>query len=302
MVKKSILAILAATVTVPAFAGVTTSGKEAKELVEECKESWISGDIGMNVVSQYISRGVIFENQGGILQPWANLYFKVYEGDGFLNKITLNIGTWNSFHTRRTDNGLARGIGSSTTGNWYESDFTFGASFTFAKYFTFTPSYYVFLSPNDGFETFTGVNLRLAMDDSELLGAFSLKPHVEVLIELDNKAGTGALNDQGVYYQVGITPGLPAFGPLTVTFPITAGFGSDDFYAHSDGLGFISAGAVASVALPFIPEELGAWTVSASATYYYLDASLEDFNTGLDRIRRGSEHEWVFGGGLVVAF
>jgi hypothetical protein len=302
MVRKHTLAILGVALAFPcaATAGTTVaSGKEAKPMVEECKESWISGDIGVNVVSQYVSRGVFFENSGGIIQPYADIFIKVYEGDGFLNKITLNIGTWNSFHTARTDNGLASGTPSSTTGQWYESDFTFGTSITFAKYFTFTPSYYVFLSPNDGFATFEGVNLKLAIDDSEWLGAFSLKPTFQVLFELDNKAGSGA--DQGIYYEVAIAPSLPAFGPVTVSFPITAGFGSDDFYAD-DGFGYLSAGVVAAWSLGFIPEELGAWTVTAGATYYYLDAGLEDFNTGPDRIRNPSHHEWVFSGGLMIAF
>ena len=60
----------------------------SKAVVEKCKESCITGDLGVNVVSQYVSRGVIFENQGGIIQPYADLYFKLYEGEGFLNKVS----------------------------------------------------------------------------------------------------------------------------------------------------------------------------------------------------------------------
>jgi len=309
MLKKSILTVLAAAVVVPtmAFAGVGSgkSVKESKELVEECKESWISGDLGVNIVSQYVSRGLVFENQSGIIQPYADIYFKLYEGEGFLNQISLNLGIWNSFHSRRTDNGNASGVSSSTTGGWYEFDFTAGVAFTFAKYFTFTPSYYAFLSPSDAFATFEGINLKLAIDDSEWLGAFSLKPTVQVLFELENKAGSGV--DKGVYYELAIAPALPAFGPLTISFPFVVGFGSNNFYAQADGLGFASGGIQAAVALSFIPEKFGTWTATAGATYYYLDASLEDFNSGVDaagvrRIRNGREYEVVFNGGLMVAF
>ena len=318
---------------------VTHAGQEIKEtknVVEKTKETCITGDIGINVVSQYISRGVIFENQGGIVQPYADLYFKIQESEtGFLNKTSINLGIWNSFHSRKTDAGLASGNGgdstqdASSTRNWYEFDFTAGVSFTFAKNFTFTPSYYTFLSPNDGFDTFQGLNLKLAYDDTDLLGKFALHPYVQVLFELENKAGTG--KDEGVYYEVGIAPSTP-LGPVTLTFPITAGFGSNDFYgsAHNRSLtvegvdldgevirteetittidnetfGFVSAGVNVAYAMKFIPECYGTWTANAGYTYYYLGAGTSDFNTaergGVVRDFKNNEH--VFQGGLTVAF
>ncbi len=289
--------------------------KEPKEVIEKCKESCITGDLGVNVVSQYVSRGVIFENQGGIIQPYADLYFKLFEGEGFVNKVSLNLGIWNSFHSRKTDAGLYEGkpFGSSTqynssTRGWYEFDFTAGVSITFAKNFTLTPSYYTFLSPNDGFSTFQGLNTKLAYDDTDLLGAFALHPYVQVLFELENKAGTGA--NEGVYYEVGIAPSAPV-GPVTLTFPITAGFGSHDFYGavhngalENEGFGFFSAGVTASYPLKFIPECYGTWTVNAGYTYYLLGDGTQDFNTKSrgGEVRDGNESEHVFSGGLMVAF
>ncbi len=295
----------------PALSIAGTEMKESKEvkpLVEAVKESWITGDLGVTVVSQYVSRGVIFENQGGIVQPFADLYFKLYESEGFLNKVSLNLGIWNSFHSRKTDAGLVNGSGTSSTRSWYEFDFTAGVAFTFAKNFTFTPSYYAFLSPNDGFSTFHGLNLALGYDTTDALG-FNLAPKVQVLFELENKAGTGA--DEGVYYEVGIAPSIPA-GPVTLSFPIFAGFGSDDFYGSlaSDGtiqneeFGFVTGGVTAAYALGFVPEKLGVWTVTAGYAYYYLGDGTADFNTqqrgGL--VRDGNRNEHVFSGGLTVAF
>jgi hypothetical protein len=318
--------------------------KESKEIVEKAQESCITGDLGVNVVSQYISRGVIFENQGAIIEPFADLYFKLYENDaGFLNNVTLNLGIWNSFHSRKTDSGLADDVGiarrhGSTTDSWYEFDFTAGVSFTFAKNFTFTPSYYNFLSPNDGFSTFHGLNLKLAYDTTDLIG-FNLGLYGQVLFELENKAGTGA--DEGVYYEVGIAPAFPIGDTgVTLTFPITAGFGSDDFYGSArsrrltfgellgedeadalgvdeddysgvdavtvedESFGFVSAGVNASYSLAFIPECYGTWTVSAGYTYYYLGDGTSDFNTRErgGNVRDDNEHEHVFSGGIIVAF
>lgn len=287
--------------TLPAaFAGTEMSYKESKPVVEMAKESCISGDLGINVVSQYVSRGLVFENQGAIIEPYADLYFKLYSSEGFLNEITLNLGIWNSFHSRHTDAGAVNGSGTSSTRSWYEFDFTAGLSFTFADKFTFTPSYFTFLSPNDGFSTFQGLNLKLAFDDSDMLGAFALNPYVQVLFELENKAGSGP--DEGIYYEIGIAPSVP-LGPVTLSFPINAGFGSDSFYQGSDlTYGFTAVGAAASYTIASIPECYGTWTASAGATYYHLssDSGLKTFN--VNNVRDEGHTEWVFSGGLSVAF
>jgi hypothetical protein len=308
MTKQSIAkfgALTAAVLVIPSVSFAGTEAKASKEVVEKCKESCITGDLGINVVSQYISRGLIFENQGGIIEPYADLYFKLYEGEGFLNKISLNLGIWNSFHSRHTDAGEAVGHGTgnanaSSTRAWYEFDFTAGLSFTFAKNFTLTPSYYTFLSPNDGFSTFQGLNVALAYDDTDLLGAFALHPKVQVLFELENKAGNGP--DEGIYYEIGIAPGCP-LGPVTLTFPIAVGLGSNDFYANDETYGYFTAGATVSYGLKFIPECYGTWTVSAGYAYYNLGSGLDDFNTQpANDVRDHKSSEHVFSGGLMVAF
>ena len=296
MIKKLPTRALVCAATALCFTATThagTTGKEMKSVVEKVKESCITGDLGVNVVSQYISRGLVLENQGAIAQPYADLYFKLFSGDGFLNAISLNLGVWSSWHDRHTD----AAIGSTTRG-WYEFDFTAGLSFTFAKNFTLTPSYFSFLSPNDGFATFQGLNVKLAADTTDWFG-FNLAPAVTVLFELENKAGNGA--DEGIYYEVSVAPSFPV-GPLTVTVPIVAGFGSNDFYAGDEGFGFVSGGVTLSYALAFIPECYGKWTASAGYTYYYLGEALNDFNTGPGRIRDANDTEHVFSGGLGIAF
>lgn len=293
------------------WAGTEVAYQESKPLIETTEESRISGDLGINVVSQYVSRGLILENQGPIIQPYADLYFKLYEGQGFLNQVQINLGIWNSFHGEKTDAGAVSG-GSSTTRSWYECDLTAGVSFTFGKNWTFTPSYYTFLSPADAFSTFQGLNLKLAFDDTDFLGKFALHPYVQVLFELENKAGSGP--DEGVYYEVGIAPSRPV-GPVTVTLPVTAGFGSNDFYGslnrrtgqiENEAFGFVSSGVNVAYELAFIPKSYGTWTATAGYTYYYLGNGARDFNTpergGTVRGGSGDRHEHVFSAGLMVAF
>ncbi len=312
MMKNTICA-LAALVLAPVplvLAGTEKVDKNPKNPIETVKESCITGDLGVNFVSQYISRGVVLENQDVIAQPYADLYFKLYEGDGFLNKVSLNLGLWSSIHSKGTDHG-AIGGGSTGTQSWYEFDYTVGLAMTFAKNWTLTPSFYAFLSPNDGFSDFYGLNLNLAYNDSELWGnGFALNPYVTVLFELQNKAGTGS--GEGVYYEVGVTP-TKTFGPVTLSLPIKAGFGSNDFYGSlnpatgsidNEAFGYVSAGLNAAYPLKFIPECYGTWTVNANVTYYYLGDGTKDFNTPArgGAVRTENDSEWVFGGGLSIAF
>jgi hypothetical protein len=292
------------------------AGMEAKAptpLVEKAKESCISGDLGVGIVSEYISHGFVYENQGGIIQPYADLYIKLYEGEGFLNKVTLNLCIWDSFHSRKTDAGLVDSGGAprrhSSTDAWFEQDFTPGVSFTFLKNFTFTPSYFAYLSPSDAFETFQGLNLKLAYDDTDLLGKFALHPYVQVLFELENKVGLGP--GEGVYYEIGIAPSCPA-GRVTLSFPLTVGLGSNGFYGsvddqgnlHNQGFGYFSAGMNSSYGLKFIPERYGKWTLTACYNYYYLGAGTVDFNTERagGNVRDRNQNEHVFSGGIAVAF
>ncbi|HEY5893771.1 MAG TPA: hypothetical protein VIT91_11120 [Chthoniobacterales bacterium] len=251
--------------------------------------SAITGDAGVTFVSKYFSRGIVQEDQGVIAQPYADLYFRLYEGDGFINKVTLNIGLWSSIHSHKlpTVDG-----GSSTSEAWYEFDYTGGFSVTFAKYLTATLSYFEFISPADNFNTARSINMNLAFDDSSFLGAFALHPHFTVLGEL-NAPGFAGLDSGGWYYEIGIAPGFAA-GPVTFSFPLTVGLGDDNFYA-GETYGYFSGGVSAAVPLAFIPESYGSWTVSASALYYNLGDS-----TAL--VNHGESDDFVFGGTLGVTF
>lgn len=269
------------------------AGTESKAVVETATKSAISGDLGFNFVSEYISRGAPQEVKGAIFQPYADLYFSVYEGEGFVNKVSLNLGVWASVQSAHT---LA--APGSTTSAWYEFDYTPGIAVTFAKNFTLTASYFEFDSPNDGFLTSHNANVSLVYNDADLLGAFALHPHVTYLRELDGKAANGPLGTKGNYYEVGIAPALPACGIVSVSFPLTAGFGSGDFYNNNAGFGFFSGGVAASVALP-VPAKFGTWALNAGATYYRLPADnawvySTDNTINKDRV--------VFSGGLGATF
>ena len=277
------------------FAGTASAGKDYKDhkMVEKCKESCISGDIGIDIVSMYIARGIPLENQGAIIQPYLDLSFRVYQGDGALTKLSVDLGLWDSFHSRKT--GSPAG---STTRAWFESDFQAGLSFVFNKNLTVNPYYRAYMSPNDAFETAHDLGLRLAYDDTDLLGIFALHPYALVQFDIDGTSGNGNNNSDGVYYEIGIAPGLQA-GPVALTLPIKARFGSNDYYAVN-GYGALSVGVNAEYQLTCIPECLGGWSVHANATYYNLGEGTE--GASVPAVRDTDDNEFVFGGGLRVTF
>ncbi|MEP6667507.1 MAG: hypothetical protein ABJF10_00055 [Chthoniobacter sp.] len=294
MTKHSIAAFCALTLAAFGFAPTSFAGddgkdvKETKDIKEQVKESCITGDIGVTLVSAYISRGLVLENQGVIAQPYLDLYFKLYEGTGFINKVTLNLGLWSSIHSHPQPDGST-----STTRNWYEFDYTPGIAITFAKNFTFTASYFEFDSPADSFDTARSLNFNLAYDDTDLLGKFALHPHVTYLREI-TAPGVAGLGPNGNYYEAGIAPGFAA-GPVAITFPITVGLGSEGFYA-SDTFGYVAGGCQLSIPLSFIPECYGKWTFSGGYTYYHLGVEVADAtNTG-----HRSQH--VFQGAVGLTF
>ena len=267
-----------------AYAGVSAPGKAVKTVQEVAKESCISGDIGFDVTNAYYFHGIRQEDNGFIIQPYADLYFKIYEGTGFLTSLSVDLGIWNSFHS---DRGVA-----SSTSNWYEFDFSAGLTATLAEKWTFGAAFKYYGSPGDYFGNAYTVAFKLGYDDKDLLGAFSMQPYVIVEWELDGKSANGS--DTGVYYEVGLTPNVD-LGPVNLALPLRAGFGSSDYYAGDEGFGYASAGVTATYGLTFIPECLGEWSLSANATYLHL-------GEGTDVSNNGDDNEWIFTGGLKVAF
>ena len=227
----------------------------------------------------YFFRGIKQERSGIIAQPYMDMTFSLFEGTEGLNSVTFTIGQWNSLHTGPSgNNGPATNVAA-----WYESDFYTGFGFGVDNW-EFGLIYTAYLSPNDTFGTVKEVALSLAVDDSALLGNFSLSPHVRMAIELGGQAdgGTG----EGVYLELGVEPGLNLEGPpvpVSVSFPLIVGLSLSDYYegtpGNDDVFGYVDLGLVASVPLP-MPESYGAWELSGGIHLLSFGDALTSFNDG----------------------
>jgi hypothetical protein len=301
-----------AAISMTAQAGTeVATGKESKPVVPPAAEqSNITGDIGFSFVSTYYSRGILQGPQGKAgfdFEPYMDLYFKLYEDTdkgAILNKIQLQLSFWSNIATNpNPGNRPLGGAVNHTLENWTEFDWMPGISFTFAKNFTLTVSYFEFDYPSQGASPQRSINSTIAYNDADLLGMWALNPHFTYLQELtgNNNSGgghvglavaggvIGASSKLGQYYEPGIAPSFTFMKsskyPITLTLPIQAGLGSGGFYGT--GFGYASAGGNFSVPLAFIPSSFGSWTANAGGTYYYLGkgtakANGQYSNSGID--------------------
>ena len=276
-----------------AFAGTPVrTVKPSKHVVPPpTSESCITGELGFDVTSEYIRHGIVIQNQGFQMQQNLDLHFRLYKGDGFLTSLSADLGLFSHIESHHAN------VPNSTTQLWRELDFYAGVTAKMDK-FSISPFFKTYSAPNDVQENVYVLGVRLAYDDSDLLGDFALHPYVLSEIEgiFDDRGtlGNGQKNGHHYYVEVGIAP-RHTYGDLTLTVPISAGFGAR-YYAGNKAFGYIAAGLDASYALNMVPDCLGKWSVHAGFTYEYLGEGAR--NSAPDRER----NHYIASGGLRVAF
>jgi hypothetical protein len=249
--------------------------------------------IGVDWTNAYFWRGFRQEDEGFIVQPWASLSFAAVKTDDLT--LNINAGTWHSFHDNRT----AAAVADDFYQTWYEADYSLGASVT-AGTWTVGATYSWFGSPSGAFTRIEELTVAASLDDSQWLGAWALKPSVQVSFDTAN--GTGDGRDRGVYLQLGIVPGfdLPVQQDWTirVDVPVVAGFSLSDYYQDGTGaddfFGFVQAGPKMSMPLP-LPDGWGTWTFSGSASWLHASDHPAALNGG-------ENNQWIFTAGVSVAF
>jgi hypothetical protein len=249
---------------------------------------------GADVTTAYFFRGIRQARRGLIAQPWGEAGLQLYEGEGAISSFTLLGGVWASFQSEHAP-------GSESPRAFYELDVYGGATVGLGQYLELGASYVAYLSPADAFETVQEVDLSLALDDADLLGAFAVHPYLLGAFEAE---GSRLGPDRGNYVELGVEPGfeLPTVPhyPLAVSFPLTLGLGLDGYYQRPNGtdgetFGYVSGGLSGSVPLAFLPDALGAWSATAGIQVLGLG--------GVTRAANGGENPWVVGTwGLALAY
>ena len=233
---------------------------------------------GADITTAYFFRGIMQERNGFIIQPYAEMGINLHKDEGPFSGLSLIGGFWNSIHSEGT------GATGSELRVLYEQDWYGGLQLQlFDNKVTSRAFYIAYTYPGGAFPTVQEVDISAALDDSEWLGAFAMKPSILFGFETENTAmGT----ERGQYMEIGVAPGFNIVDsesfPVTLTFPNKVGMSLDDYYEVSDSnedfFGYYSGGAKLSFPLTFIPEDYGAWSASGGAQVYVLGSNTRDLN------------------------
>jgi hypothetical protein len=272
-------------------AGQEGSGRGAGK---EKEGSRLSGLIQLDLSNAYFFRGFLQERDGLIFRPRGELYVSlVSEDDGLIRDVSLGGGVWVSIHSQET--GARHGPRSVYEVDWYPS-----VSVQLAGSVSVTATYYYFTSPNGAFDRIDELDVTLAWDDAEVLGRWALRPWATLFVETQ---GTAFGDEEGTGLELGVEPTLYSFDhptyPVTLSVPLQLGLGIEDYYETEGGgenfFGYFQWGLAASVPMPFVPENLGTWTLTLKGSAMTLSPTLEEVNEG-----RGLYP--VFTAGLGVTF
>jgi len=201
---------------------------------------------GVDISNRYNFRGIRQNSGEASIWPFIDAGIPVFSGDGGLKSVTINVGTWNAFHTELSD--VFNRDGELTSNKWYESDLygTVGFGFgTTSLGFTYTS----YMSPGNYWHNVQEFMVKLSFDDSAALGKGALKPYALVAFELGDGQADGGDN-KGTYVELGVAPGY-AGSKASVAFPIKIGLSAKDYYEFGSGtdskFGYFSVAAIATV-------------------------------------------------------
>ncbi len=295
-------ALMAAAMLGMSLAPAIAQAQEAPAI----KNGSVSLGAGFDITTEYWFRGIPQENQGFLIQPYADVTFSLVSNDDFT--LDAYFGTWNSFHWSDGSSTGGNAIGNDNV--WYEADYFIGATIgidAFSIDFGYTNLY----SPAGGVEFAEEIYIGLGFDDSELWGEDfgGLQPSAMVVFEIDggsDSPATAVAAEKGIYFQVAVEPSFTVLdseeAEVTLAIPVTLGFGNDDYYQYTnsvgatddDTFGFFQIGAVLSMPLDLIPAEYGAYEVSAGIHYIALGDAGEAIGNSANFGVNGGDDDSIF--------
>lgn len=237
--------------------------------------------VGMDAPSLYLFRGIRQEADPAFTaQPYVDVGFAVSD------RVNLNVGVWNSFHTGTSGTGCECGVSA-----WYEMDFYVSATVTAGRV---KPGvlYTAYTSPNDFFLTVHELAFFASFDDSAM--AVPLSPKVTVAVEVggDGSADQGGAEGarRGTYLELAVRP---SFGlgssSATLAIPARVGLSARNYYEMFDDegvptdstFGFFQVGAV--VGLPLPAAGGASWELHAGVDVFRFGDNILRFYNGGDQ-------------------
>ena len=217
---------------------------------------------GLDVTNQYNFRGIRQNTAEVSIWPYVDLGIPTFMGDGALKSVTINLGTWNAFHTQLTDS------------KWYESDLYATLGFGFSKG-ALSFNYTSYTSPGDYFAHVKEFGIKAAFDDSAALGKGALKPYALIAFELTDDGQADAGDGKGTYVELGVAPGYTGTS-ASIAFPVKVGLSASDYYEFGTGtdskFGYFSIGGIVTV-------PMGAhWNVHGGGEFQTFGENVKNYN------------------------
>lgn len=256
----------------PSSAPTPPERVEREELLRDDEGSRWNLYFGVDVVSQYVSRGLVFLPEPS-LQPWLEVDVPLCPDappGSARSRLSVFGGTWNNINAGSPQSIITPEGERVEVRDWYEADAYIGLRFGLGERASSSLRYNFYASPSDSFETIQEIDWRLSFDDSPLwtwtvpggreVGVY---PSLRVTAELSDPGGR-----EGWYVQPSLTPTWRSgTWPLSIEVPLVLGFGGGGQYVTSGGderlFGFFQTGLHASADLDLIPEWPGSISLSA---------------------------------------
>ena len=238
---------------------------------------------GLDVTNQYNFRGIRQNRSEVSIWPYVDVGIPAWSGDGGLKAVTVNLGTWNAFHTEIDD--VTNRDGETTSNKWYESDLYATLALGFSKA-ALSFNYTSYTSPGNYFAHVKEFGIKAAFDDSGALGKGALKPYALVAFELDDDGQADAGESKGTYVELGVAPGYSGTR-ASIAFPVKVGLSASDYYEFGTGsdskFGYFSVAGIVTV-------PMGAhWNVHGGGEWQVFGDNVRDYNAfGDDGSRNGA--------------
>ncbi|MBC7785776.1 MAG: hypothetical protein H7144_18265 [Burkholderiales bacterium] len=215
---------------------------------------------GVDATSHFISFGADVWGGGDEYSPFSAKSTAFGYGTltaAFSDQLSGFVNIWSDLN----DN-----VDSAIGGPIQEVDFNVGLAYTVDKFtIGVAHNYWLYAGDNEN-----AVELSIGFNDADMISeGFALNPSLLIHWRYD---GQGAQDESGVV-QLGVKPAWTfakeSEYPITLAVPAAVALFTDSYQGGDSGFAYANIGLSASVPLKFIPEKFGAWSASASATFWY---------------------------------
>jgi len=189
----------------------------------------VTGTAGLSIASGYVFRGQVLSDKV-TYSPTLNLSLPVDLSVLGVDSAAVQLQTTQVV----TQN--------APTAGWFRSETSLGVQLT-KGVFVVTPSYQVFNSPNNKFDTAQGVGVKVGVKECCALG---LRPYGQAFFGAGGNANNGS--SSGSFYEFGVAPSFKV-GSTTVSTPAAIGVGAGNYYVGNNTYGYTTVGVRTSTPL-----------------------------------------------------